>query len=84
MYRVRIHKQVSKKLKTLNAKDRLRITSKVMELATDPDSKILDIKKLIGEPYWRLRVGNWRIYTSHGHNLRFLTCSFLSYATFKS
>ena len=32
-----------------------------MELSYDPDSKTLVIKKLVGEEYWRLRVGNWRI-----------------------
>lgn len=32
-----------------------------MELSCDPESKILDVKKLIGEEGWRLRVGNWRI-----------------------
>lgn len=32
-----------------------------MQLSFDPDSEILDVKKLIGEDYWRLRVGSWRI-----------------------
>lgn len=32
-----------------------------MELSYDPDSKALDIKKLAGEEYWRLRVGSWRV-----------------------
>ena len=61
MYKVQIHKQASKKLKALNSKERLRITDKIIELAYNPDSKILDIKKLVGKKYWRLRIGNWRI-----------------------
>lgn len=61
MYRIQIHKQASKKLKSLNAKERLKITSKIMELSYDPDSKFLDTKKMVGKPYWRLRVGDWRI-----------------------
>lgn len=32
-----------------------------MELSCNPDSRTLDIKKLTGEIYWRLRVGNWRV-----------------------
>ena len=61
MYIVQIHKQASKKLKALNAKERLRITDKIMELSYNPDSKALDIKKLSGNQYWRLRGGKWRI-----------------------
>jgi mRNA interferase RelE/StbE len=61
MYKIQIHKQASKKLRSLNAKERLRITDKIMELSYNPDSKRLDIKKLVGEECWRLRVGGWRI-----------------------
>lgn len=61
MYKIQIHKQAAKKLKNLNAKERLRITDKIMELSYDPDSKSLDIKKLEGDKYWRLRVGDWRV-----------------------
>ncbi len=32
-----------------------------MFLGYDPDDITLDIKKLQGEPYFRLRVGKWRI-----------------------
>mgnify|MGYP000041231534 CR=1 FL=1 len=59
--KVQIHKQASKKLKALNAKERFRITDKIMELSYDPDSKTLDAKKLSGMEYWRLRVGDWRV-----------------------
>ena len=61
MYKIKIQKQVAKKLKNLNALDRLRITNKIMELSWDLDSTQLDTKKLVGNDYWRLRVGSWRI-----------------------
>ncbi|MBN2690073.1 MAG: type II toxin-antitoxin system RelE/ParE family toxin [Gammaproteobacteria bacterium] len=61
MYAVKIHKQAKKKLQTLSAKDRLRITDKVVELSRDPDSEVLDVKKLVGNSCWRMRVGTWRI-----------------------
>lgn len=61
MYKIQIHKQASKKLESLSAKERLRVTDKIMELSYDPDSKRLDVKKLVGEACWRLRVGSWRI-----------------------
>ena len=61
MYKIQIHKQASKKLKSLNAKERLRVTDKIMELSYNPNSKMLDIKKLVGGEYWRLRVGDWRV-----------------------
>jgi mRNA interferase RelE/StbE len=32
-----------------------------MELSLDPDSTKMDIKKLQGQIFWRLRVGFWRI-----------------------
>ena len=44
MYKVKIQKQAAKKLKVLNARDRLRITNKIMELSWDLDSTQLDKK----------------------------------------
>lgn len=32
-----------------------------MQLGRNPDDETLDIKKLEGEPFFRLRVGNWRV-----------------------
>jgi mRNA interferase RelE/StbE len=61
MYKLRIHKQARKKLQTFNAKDRLKITDRIVELSLDPDSTKLDIKKMRGQDLWRLRVGSWRI-----------------------
>lgn len=41
--------------------DRLRIADKINQLGYNPDNPELDIKKLEGEPDWRLRVGGWRV-----------------------
>ena len=36
----------------------MRITEKIHMLGFDPDDPALDVKKLQGEPFYRL-VGNW-------------------------
>ncbi len=41
--------------------DRFRIAEKLAQLGRNPDDVTLDIKKLEGEPHFRLRVGNLRI-----------------------
>jgi len=41
--------------------DRNRIAEKIKLLGDNPDNPILDIKPLQGQPYYRLRVGQWRI-----------------------
>jgi mRNA interferase RelE/StbE len=61
MYKLVIHKQAAKKLQSLSHKERLRITDKILELSYDPDHLNLDVKKLVGTCFWRLRVGAWRI-----------------------
>jgi mRNA interferase RelE/StbE len=30
-------------------------------LGDNPDDPALDVKRLTGEPYYRLRVGDWRV-----------------------
>ncbi|MBF0110482.1 MAG: type II toxin-antitoxin system RelE/ParE family toxin [Magnetococcales bacterium] len=60
-YTITIRREAKRKLQSLHAKDRLRITSKIMELGLDPDDPSLDVKPLIGSHLWRLRVGGWRI-----------------------
>lgn len=61
MYTLLIKKQAQKSIKNLSRPDRVRITEKIMLLGEDPDHPTLDIKPLEGEPYYRLRVGQWRI-----------------------
>ena len=48
-------------LQSLSKPDKTRITEKIVLLGANPDDPFLDIKKLKGEPYFRLRVGQWRI-----------------------
>jgi mRNA interferase RelE/StbE len=60
-YHLIIKRQAKKKLQTLPRTERVRITEKIVLLGDDPDNTELDIKRLEGEPFYRLRVGNWRI-----------------------
>ncbi len=60
-YSLLIRSQAKKKLQSLPRPDRFRIAEKLEQLGRNPDDASLDIKKLEGEPYFRLRVGNWRI-----------------------
>lgn len=60
-YAVIIRQQAKKKLQSLPRPERVRIAEKIHQLGLDPDAPELDLKKLEGEPLWRLRVGGWRI-----------------------
>lgn len=60
-YEIVINKKAKKKLQSLSATDRIRISEKIIRLGNNPDDPGLDLKKLAGHPYFRLRVGNWRI-----------------------
>ena len=60
-YNLLIRSQAKKKLQSLPRTDRFRIAEKLEQLGRNPDDSTLDIKKLEGEPYFRLRVGNWRV-----------------------
>jgi mRNA interferase RelE/StbE len=48
-------------LKSLSTKDKVRLVEKIQLLGENPDNPKLDTKKLTGVPYFRLRVGDWRI-----------------------
>ncbi|OGT49977.1 MAG: plasmid stabilization protein [Gammaproteobacteria bacterium RIFCSPHIGHO2_12_FULL_38_11] len=60
-YTLLIKKQAKKTLQSLARTDRNRIAEKITLLGENPDNPILDIKPLQGEPYYRLRVWQWRI-----------------------
>lgn len=60
-YTILIKQQAKKKLRSLSRIDRTRIAEKIVMLGKDPDDARLDIKKLSGQPYYRLRIGDWRI-----------------------
>jgi Cytotoxic translational repressor of toxin-antitoxin stability system len=61
LYTLIIKPQARKKLQSLARPERFRLAEKIELLGSNPDNGELDIKKLEGEPYYRLRVGNWRI-----------------------
>ena len=60
-YTVMIRRQAQKKLQSLSRPDRVRIAEKIYQLGLNPDDPALDVKRLQGEPYYRLRVGDWRV-----------------------
>ncbi len=60
-YTVLIRQQARKKLQSLPRQERFRLAEKIDQLGANPDSQELDVRKLEGEPYYRLRVGNWRV-----------------------
>ncbi len=60
-YALLIRQQARKKLQSLPRPERFRLAEKIEQLGVNPDNPALDVKKLEGEPYYRLRVGNWRV-----------------------
>jgi len=72
-YTLLIKKQAKKILQSVPRPDRNRMTEKIVLLGTDPDSPNLDIKKLQGEPYFRLRVGQWRIIFDRDDEIRIIS-----------
>jgi mRNA interferase RelE/StbE len=60
-YSVVIRTQAKRKLQSLSRPDRVRIAEKIHQLGENPDNPALDTKRLEGEPYYRLRVGGWRV-----------------------
>ena len=60
-YTVVIRRQAQKKLQSLSRPDRARIAEKIYRLGLNPDDPMLDVKQLQGEPYFRIRVGDWRV-----------------------
>ena len=60
-YTVLIKRQARRKLQSLPAAERTRIAEKIHQRGLAPDAPALDVQRLRGEPYWRLRVGGWRV-----------------------
>lgn len=61
VYTLLIKRQAKKTLQSLSRPDRNRITEKIFRLGANPDDATLDVKLLQGQPFYRLRVGDWRI-----------------------
>ncbi len=51
------------------ANEAARITSKIQQFASDPKSLANNIKVLVGSPYIRLRVADWRVIMDNQGNV---------------
>ena len=56
-----IKRQAQRKLQSLARPDRPRIAERIYQLGLNPDDPALDVKRLQGEPYYRFRIGDWRV-----------------------
>ncbi len=72
-YTLIIKRQAKKKLQNLSRLERNRITEKIVMLGNNPDNPHLDTKALQGEPYYRLRVGGWRIIFERNNDIRVIS-----------
>lgn len=61
MKKIAYSKSSLKVLRKLPANEAKRITSKIEQYADDPKSLANNVKALVGSPYIRLRVGDWRV-----------------------
>lgn len=61
MYRLKIHQKAKKALDKIHPNDRRRIIKALINLAKNPFSRTLNIKKLVGtKSSFRLRTGDLR------------------------
>jgi mRNA interferase RelE/StbE len=56
-----IKRQAQRKLQSLARPDRARIAERIYQLGLNPNDPALDVKRLQGEPYYRFRIGDWRV-----------------------
>lgn len=61
MKQIAYSKSALKVLRRLPTNEAKRITSKIEQYAVDPQSLANNVKALVGSPYIRLRVADWRI-----------------------
>lgn len=61
MYEVLRSKEADKALRRMPKNVALRIIGKIEALAVDPHAQNNNVKKLQGSPYFRLRVGDFRV-----------------------
>lgn len=72
-YVIKIKKQAKKKLDSLPRNIKAKLVDKINDLGYDPDDPTLDIKRLVDEPYYRLRVGDWRIIFDRQDSLKIIS-----------
>lgn len=61
MHNVQYTKTAIKSLRKIPADYRQRIVDEIAAIATDPAMYRGDWKTLVGTPYWRLRIGSYRV-----------------------
>jgi len=71
-YRLRIEKAPDKYLHKLPVSERRRLVEAIVQMAENPDMPSLHIRKLKQSPYWRLRVGGYRVIFDRQDKLRIL------------
>jgi mRNA interferase RelE/StbE len=61
MKEIAYSKQARKTLMRIPSNEAAKIRQKMQQYATDPASLANNVKRLQGMPYYRLRVGDWRV-----------------------
>ena len=72
-YVIKIKRQARKKLASISKPEREAITEKITVLGQNPEDNSLDTKRLAASPYWRLRVGSWRVIYDRQDDLKIIT-----------
>lgn len=71
-YTLFIERQAQRKLQSLSRIERVRIVERIQRLGANPDDAGLDIKRLAGQPFYRLRGGHWRVVYDRKDQLRII------------
>lgn len=61
MKEITYHRSAERKLKKIPANERIKIIHKINQYAEYPESLTNNVKRMQGERYYRLRVGDWRV-----------------------
>ncbi len=73
MYRISFSRDAIKTLRRMPQNTSRLIRSKIDGLAQDPYAPNNNVKKLVGRPGYRLRVGDWRVIYDLDNGLRILS-----------
>ena len=61
MQTVVLSKLAAKALRRMPANEAARVRGKIEQLAAAPEELANNVTALVGSPFFRLRVGNWRV-----------------------
>jgi len=73
MYRTLFSRNAAKSLRRMPVNTARLIRAKIDQLAEDPFAANNNVKKLVGRPGYRLRVGDWRVIYDLDNVLRILS-----------